>query len=181
MATDNTSSRLKTTKAFINAFTTLTVADSLRVRAPNCVHEFAPLSVAASIPPKTNSDFAVHLTRFQGLITSFTFAVKETIDNPTANQVLLWTTASPNWAPGVMTGKDGKGKDLAWEYTGEYMFLLSFEDGETGDDGNGGKLKRIERIVEFVDSKGTMRLLDLMHTARGNLETLTMEKRGDGH
>ncbi len=56
-----------------------------------------------------------------------------------------------------------------WKYTGEYMFLLSFEEGESGVDGEGGVFKRIERIVEFVDSKGTARLEGLMKKGRDHV------------
>jgi hypothetical protein len=95
------------------------------------------------------------------------------IDNPGANQVLIWTTASPARLLEVMSRVEEEemkankvGEKTDWAYTGEYMFLLSFEHGETGEDGEGGRAKRIERIVEFVDSKGTMRLQALMQQAR---------------
>jgi len=95
-------------------------------------------------------------------MSSFPFRVREMIDNPTANQILIWTTASPVWLPEVLESDlDGE-----WRYTGEYMFLLSFEEGESGDDGEGGTFKRVERIVEFLDSKGTARLQGLMKKGR---------------
>jgi hypothetical protein len=100
-------------------------------------------------------------------MSSFPLTVKELIDNPTTNQVLVWTTASPLWLPEA-TGSAEDGQE-DWAYTGEYMFLLSFEDGQSGDHGEGGVLKRIERIVEFVDSKGTARLQGLMHKGRENV------------
>jgi len=95
-------------------------------------------------------------------MSSFPFTVKEMIDNPTANQVLIWTTASPVWLPEAMESD----VDEMWNYMGEYIFLLSFEEGQSGDDGDGGTFKRVERIVEFVDSKGTARLQGLMKKGR---------------
>ena len=85
---------------------------------------------------------------------------------------------------GIVEKGEGKGKEEGgmeddWAYTGEYMFLLSFEDGEGGEDRDGGKLKRIERVVEFVDSKGTMRLLSLMQKAKENLERQEEQKKVD--
>jgi hypothetical protein len=98
-------------------------------------------------------------------MSSFPFTVKEIIDNPTANQVLVWTTASADWLPEIMR----RDVEEDWKYTGEYMFLLSFEEGESGVDGEGGVFKRIERIVEFVDSKGTARLEGLMKKGRDHV------------
>lgn len=149
------------------------------------MHYFAPHSLA--LAPKSNSTYAAHFANFNGLISSFPFTVKEIIDNPASNQILIWATASPVWVPEVTgsvgevegSGEDGRDEEDDWTYTGEYMFLLSFEDGETGDDGEGGKLKRIERIVEFLDSKGTMRLIGLMQKAKENLERLKKENKMD--
>jgi hypothetical protein len=110
-------------------------------------------------------------------MSSFPFKVKEMIDNPTANQVLIWTTASPVWLPealgsvdkGQRKNEDGEEEGDDWAYTGEYMFLLSFEDRENVQEGEGITPRRIKRIVEFVDSKGTARLLDLVQKGRENL------------
>ncbi|TAQ86410.1 hypothetical protein B7494_g5255 [Chlorociboria aeruginascens] len=125
--------------------------------------------------PKSNSTFAAHVTKLRAVISSFPVMVKEIIDNPAANQVLIWATASPVWVPEIIgvgeerkegKGGDGHNEEIDWPHTGEYMFLLSFEEGVTGDDdGEGEKFKRIERIVEFLDGKGTERLRNLMHIA----------------
>lgn len=110
-------------------------------------------------------------------MSSFPFTVKEVTDNPTANQVLIWTTASPVWLAEAMGSVGDKQED--WAYTGEYMFLLSFEDGASGDDGEGGVFKRIERIVEFVDSKGTARLQGLMQKGRENVVRFQEQQEGN--
>ncbi|PVH74619.1 hypothetical protein DL98DRAFT_351536, partial [Cadophora sp. DSE1049] len=159
-------SRRKTALAFIESFSTLSAIDMLSVRTPSCMHVFAPRSLGdIAHSPMSNEQFAAHRSHFDGVLSSFPFQVKEMIDNPTANQVLIWTTASPVWVPQVTSDVD---KDTDWSYTGEYMFLLTFEEGETGKDA-GGSFKRIERIVEFLDSKGTDRLRGLMQAASRNL------------
>jgi len=52
-----------------------------------------------------------------------------------------------------------------WRYCGEYVFMIWFEEGG----------KRIDRIVEFLDSKGTERFRGLVGRAKGNLR----KYRGD--
>ncbi len=175
--------RRKTALAFVESFTTLSAAACLRVRTPGCLHHFRPRSL--NIEPKSSAEFAAHRKNFDGIIASFPFTITELIDNPAANQVLIWTTASPVWNAEVTTSfrkcyhDGGDSERVDWSYTGEYMFLLTFEDGENGDDGEGGKLRRIERIVEFLDSKGTTRLLRLMQDAKKNLATLGTVEQGD--
>ena len=163
-ADNSSAARIRTAQAFVDAFSTFSETALLSVRTPSCIQYFAPHSV--NIPPKTNSDFEGHFARLRGVMSSFPFMVKEMIDNPTANQVLVWTTASPVWLPEIMR----RDVEEDWKYTGEYMFLLSFEDGESGVDGEGGVFKRIERIVEFVDSKGTARLQGLMKKGRDHVQ-----------
>lgn len=48
-----------------------------------------------------------------------------------------------------------------WRYEGEYIFVLDFEENERGE-------QKVKRILEFVDSKGTERLRELMARARAN-------------
>lgn len=71
-------------------------------------------------------------------------------------QVVIWATGRAVFRDEIV-GEDGE----EWGYEGEYMFLL-----DVGDEG------KIERIVEFLDSKGTERLRGLVVRAR--------EKLGDG-
>ena len=170
---DSAAARHTTAFAFIESFSTLSAIDMISVRTPSCTHLFAPRSLGdIAHSPMSNEQFAGHRSHFDGVLTSFPFQVKEMIDNPTANQVLVWTTASPVWEPAVTSDVD---KEMDWSYTGEYMFLLTFEEGETGTNAR-GKFKRIERIVEFLDSKGTDRLRALMQAATKNLQALKEAK-----
>lgn len=70
------------------------------------------------------------------------------------NRVVVWATGKPMWKEEVM---DGDKKD--WEIEGEYMFILSMN--ESGE--------KLERVVEFLDSKRTEELRVLAARAAKNL------------
>ena len=55
-------------------------------------------------------------------------------------------------------GKPEEVNEADWEYVGEYIFILDLD--EEG---------KITRIVEFLDSKNTVRLFALAEKARENL------------
>jgi ketosteroid isomerase-like protein len=71
------------------------------------------------------------------------------------NQVAVWATSQTKFHEEV---KDAEVPEDEWQYKGEYMFLLNVDDSE----------EKIERVVEFVDSKGTEGLCGLMQRARLN-------------
>ena len=175
--TSPTSTRLETAQSFIQAFVTLSPHGHTSLRTPDCIHIFAPHSIAP--PPKTNDQFFAHLTKLREVLSGFPFTVKEIIDNPTSNQVLIWTTASPVWHTYIkgVKGDGGDSGDEKWSYTGEYMFLLTFEPRKGGINEHGEKFQRVERIMEFLDSKGTTKLLGLIEKAR---EILGELERKDG-
>ena len=56
--------------------------------------------------------------------------------------------------------KDAGLSDEEWSYRGEYIFILTMDESQ----------EKIIRVLEFVDSKGTDRLRELMARARANLE-----------
>lgn len=53
-----------------------------------------------------------------------------------------------------------------WRYQGTYMFVLSMNEARD----------KVRKVVEFVDSKGTERLLGLVKRARTNKEKAEAEK-----
>ncbi|KAL4789548.1 hypothetical protein BDV19DRAFT_373881 [Aspergillus venezuelensis] len=91
-------------------------------------------------------------------------------------------TGFPVYADGYIEGRDGRTvivratskacfreevKDDGlrrdeWEYGGEYVFF--FEMDSSGE--------KVVRCVEFLDSMATVKLLELVKRARGNLEKL---------
>jgi hypothetical protein len=71
------------------------------------------------------------------------------------NKVIVWATSQPIFHDEL---KDEGLTEEEWTYKGEYMFILSMN--ESGD--------KVERVVEFVDSKGSERFLGLIQRARTN-------------
>jgi hypothetical protein len=83
-----------------------------------------------------------------------TDGVKEVHVNLPKRQVVVWANAKPEFS----TKSKGESKDEAWEYMGEYIFWLTYNE-----------VGKIVRIVEFLDSKNSMELLDLFQKARENI------------
>jgi hypothetical protein len=136
---------------FLSAFTTLSVSSHLALRAPTCTHLFAPSTVG--IPPKTNTEFASHITNNLSILSAFPVSAKEIHINEPTRQITIWATGKPQFKPEVMDGEISE-----WEYEGEYIFILDV-------DGEG----RIVRVLEFLDSLATERLRGLMGRAKRNV------------
>ncbi|PSN69339.1 hypothetical protein BS50DRAFT_619966 [Corynespora cassiicola Philippines] len=142
-------------EAFLNAFKTLDPDESVAFRADDCIQIFAPASLNPP-PPKSNKEFSQHLENIRSIMDSFPIMAKEVNINEPGRQVVIWAAGSP------VFGEKAKGKDSSdeeWAYTGEYIFILDFD--ESG--------KKIKRIVEFLDSKNTEILREMMAKARANI------------
>lgn len=151
------SNRYNTAVAFIEAFDSLSASTFLSLLTPTCQHIFAPASADAPREPLDNNAFAAHISSLTLVLRNFPVYPKEIIENERANQVVVWATSETRFHDEVM---DGGIAAEEWKYRGEYIFILSMD--ESGE--------RIERVVEFVDSKGTDRLRVLMARAKKNRE-----------
>lgn len=140
--------------AFLLGFKNLSASEHIALRAENCTHIFAPSSIEGLPPPKSNQAFAEHLTNLRKLLVAFPVTAKEININEAQRQIVIWANGKPEFRQEAM-GSDAKDE---WDYTGEYIFILNLN-------GEG----KIERIVEFLDSLATMRLLGLMKKARTNV------------
>ena len=149
------STRYETAMKFIGGFETLSPSSLLSCRTPDCTQIFLPSSLA--LPPKDNAAFEAHLSHLHDYLKTFPVTVKEVMEDAKENKVVVWATSQANFHDEV---KDGGLTEEEWAYHGEYVFILTMN--ENGD--------RLERIVEFLDSKGTERLWELMKRARGNKE-----------
>ena len=105
--------------------------------------------------PKSNAEFEAHIKGLREIIKSFPVTPKEVIESESDNSVVVWATSRPYFYPEFMDGDD---KD--WDYQGEYIFVLSFE--QTGE--------RIERVLEFLDSAATQRMRGLVARAKKRKE-----------
>jgi hypothetical protein len=125
----------------------------LAIRAPNCLHIFAP----SSLPLPTslsNTSLLNHLaTNLTPILSVFPTTAKEIHINEAGRQITLWATSKPEFRKEVMDGDVSE-----WDYTGEYIYMLDVDE-----DG------KIVRVLEFLDSKTTERLSMMMARAKRNL------------
>jgi len=139
--------------SFLSAFDNLSVDDHIALRAPLCIHIFAPSSL--NIAPKTNAAFAAHVTNnLLPLLERFPVTAKETHINETGRQITIWATGKPEFKKEAM----GTTPAEAWNYTNEYIFML-----DVNEDG------KIKKIVEFLDSSSTEKLRGAILKARANV------------
>ena len=103
----------------------------------------------------TNEQWAGHLRAVQPILATLAVTPKEIYEHEGSNQVTVWATSDAKFR------EEAKGEDggLEWRYCGEYVFILFFE--EAGD--------RIERVVEFMDSKRVVEMRGLMEIGKRNV------------
>ncbi|KAE8450082.1 hypothetical protein EG329_006863 [Mollisiaceae sp. DMI_Dod_QoI] len=150
------STRRSTALAFISAFEYLDIPTHMSLRTPTCTQIFAPSSIHQP-PPLTNSDFSVHLSKLKSIISHFPVWPKEIIEDERENRVVIWATSEATFKDEV---RDEGLSEAEWGYKGEYVFMLTLD--ESGE--------RIEKVVEFLDSKAAERARGLVRRALGNLE-----------
>jgi hypothetical protein len=140
--------------SFLAGFTNLSAQEHIALRAPTCIHLFAPASMDPP-PPKSNEDFANHVNNnLRPLLQRFVVTPNEIHVNEAGRQVTIWATRKPEFKPEAMAN----GPKEEWDYTGEYIFIL-----DADKDG------KIVRILEFLDSLATTRLRGLMVRAKENM------------
>jgi hypothetical protein len=140
-------------ESFLSSLSSLDGPAMLAIRAPDCLHIFAPSSLP--LPnPLSNTSLVTHLaTNLTPILSGLSTTAKETHINEAGRQITIWATSQPEFKKEVM---DGDVRD--WDYTGEYIYILNV-------DGDG----KIVRVLEFLDSKTTERLSAMMARAKRNL------------
>jgi hypothetical protein len=128
----------------------------MALRTPTCTHHFHPSSLG-SRPPADNATYEAGLLRFKPVISGFSVAVKEVMEDEKQNRIIVWAEAGQTWASAAVDSSFSKEE---WGFTREYMFILSIDESK----------EKIERVVEFVDSKATEQLRVLMARALENVE-----------
>lgn len=148
-------SKLHTTATqFLAAFETLDADTFTSLQASNYTHVFAPAS--AGLPGQLDGpQFAHHIEHLRDILRGFPVKAKEVFDNETRNQVTVWAT-NETWFRDEV--KDDGATEEEWLFHGEYIFVLNM-------DSSGEK---IERVLEFLDSKGTDVLRGIMGRAMKN-------------
>jgi hypothetical protein len=157
-----TSTRVKTVLKFLGAYETLDLETFASVRSPSCLQTLAPASISPS-PPADNATFLANKAALKEIVIGFPVTPKEVMEDQQQNKVIVWATGRALWRDEVKD--DGIAKE-EWEWVGEY--ILIFDMNETGE--------KIEHLLEFVDSKETVKLPGLMRRARANKAKLKEEK-----
>jgi len=141
--------------AFLESFKDLDGAGNVALRAPDCRHIMAPASLNFG-PSKTNEQFAAHISGVKEIFAALPVTATEIFEQPDSHQVTIWATSDGTFREEV---KDDEEPRVDWSYRGEYMFVLVFN--RAGD--------KIERIIEFLDSKRVEEVRVLMDRAKRNL------------
>jgi len=149
------STRIQTAKAFIAAYSTLSVEAFLPLLADDYTHTFAPASLGRPTP-KTKSEFAAQMSSLRGVLRGISVHVKEAIDSASSNRVVIWATGETAFRD---EAKDAGLPDEEWRAAGEYVFMFTMDEGGA----------RVARLVEFVDSKSADRVMGLVVRARKNV------------
>ncbi|KIN06916.1 hypothetical protein OIDMADRAFT_15958 [Oidiodendron maius Zn] len=151
-----TSTRIKTALKLMDAVNKMDMATALSLRTPTCTHLFAPDSLGAR-PPLDNTAYTAQLSGFSSAVKEMPVTIKEIMEDEKQNRVIVWSTGLLRFQD---IAKDEGLSDEQWEHRGEYIFILSMD--ESGE--------KIERVVEFVDSKAAENLRTLVARAKKNLE-----------
>ena len=103
----------------------------------------------------TNEQWGAHLNSLRSILSTFPVEAKEIFETEGSNQVTIWATSN------AVFREEAKDEDsgLDWSYQGEYIFVLVLN--ESGD--------KIERILEFLDSKKVLEMQAQLKRARANV------------
>jgi hypothetical protein len=110
---------------------------------------------ASPPPPKDGAHFVQHIADLRGIMRGFPVYTQAMYVNEAARQVVVHATSEPWFHDEV---KDNEMPESDWLYHGEYIFILDMD--ESGE--------KITKVFEFLDSKGTDALRQLMKRARAN-------------
>lgn len=146
----------ETALSYLEGFKTLSPEVFLSVLAPTAIHRFAPASLSPP-NPMSPTQFASHLNNLKEVLSGFPVFAKEIFDNDEKGQVTIWATSQAEFKEAC---KDDGLSEEEWSYRGEYIFIFTLDESK----------EKIVDIVEFLDSKGTERLRELMVRARKNLQ-----------
>ncbi|KAK9775220.1 hypothetical protein SCAR479_08196 [Seiridium cardinale] len=150
-----------TATTFIQVFETLDTSKLVPIQAENYSHEFAPASMG--MPHlKSGEAFNSHLGSLTRVMRGFPGQIKQIWPNPSLNQCTVWANAVADFHDHV---KDSDSEE-EWKYRGEYIFVFKMD--QSG--------KKIEHVLEFVDSQGTEKLRGLITRALKKLDKLEAEK-----
>jgi hypothetical protein len=148
------SKRVKTALAFLANFETLNSESFASLLTPTYTHIFRP----SSQPPAQNyAQFTAHIKNLQTIIDRFPVWPNEVMEDESQNRVIVWCGGEAVFKDEF---KDEGATVEEWTYKGEYMFVFSLDETR----------EKIERVMEFLDSKAADHARDLMKRAAVNFQ-----------
>ena len=148
------SPQVRTALAWLDTFATLDGEVNIALRTQDCRHTMAPASMGYK-SDMTNDQWATHLDTIKPLLSAFPVTAKEVLTSEGSNIVSVWATSEAIFKDEVKESDASVG----WRYEGEYLFVFTMN----------AKGDRIERILEFIDSKKVAEIQVLMAKAKQNL------------
>ncbi|KAF5696613.1 hypothetical protein FGLOB1_13395 [Fusarium globosum] len=141
---------IATATAYTDVFRTLDTEALSRILSDEYSHRFAPAS--ANLPGSMDRyGLIARLNQVGEVMSSFTVSIKQMWPNPSLRQVLVWAASETNFHRQLRDSDD----EEEWTKRGEYMFLMTMN--ESGE--------KIADVLEFVDSKATEEIVDMVGRA----------------
>jgi hypothetical protein len=155
-----TSTPVATALAFVHTFDTFGTLDTsklLSFRCHQCIHISSRLHHFHYPLPLDNAAYAEFISNMVPFIERWPVTAKEIIGDEKLNRVTIWAESEAKFKDEV---KDDGIDEGEWVWKGEYVFIFSMD--KSGE--------KIERIVEFLDSKTTEKGMLLVERAKANVE-----------
>lgn len=160
---------LATAKSYLQIFATLDAAAVLAITTENYGHTMTPASMGISKNgPMSRTYFAEYMDGMRGLLRGFPVRAKEIWPNPALRQVVVWADSKTEFHEHVKDVRDGNEDE--WDFRGEYIFVLFMD--HSGE--------KVERVIEFLDSKVSEDFKGLMARALKKKAEVEGGKSGDG-
>lgn len=150
-----TSTRYATALKYIKAAKDFDLNAIMALRTPTCTHHLHPSSLGTRVDD--NAAYETHLLRFKSIITGFPIVAKEIIEDEKQNRVVLLVESGQTWVPAAM---DPSFSEEEWGFKREYVFILSMDESQ----------EKVEKVIEFLDSKGTDQFRALITRAFENIK-----------
>lgn len=151
-STPSSETLIATAKAFFKVFDALDPSTIEHVQTDSYKHQMAPASLG--LPAIfTKQTFAEHLGRLGGALSNFPMTLIKTYANPTLSQVTIWAKSAPIFRENLKDGNPGD-----WNIKNEYIWVLTMD--KSG--------RKVDEVLEFLDSKTTELLMPLVFRALGN-------------
>jgi len=154
--TPTTSTLLATASAYLDVYTTLDTEAYAALLGDDFTLEMAPAS--ASLPTLDRDACISRIHAIKEVMSTFPVTTIKAWPNPSLTQVLVWARSEAHFNEHL------RDEDIEqWKVKGEYMFLMTM-------DASG---RRVEQVLEFVDSKATAGITAMVFRALEKKQALS--------